>query len=329
VDKKRKSHIFLVREWGRDLGFNLEIGKCLEEYYGNENVEMIVIPNNVNIVNFFIQLISEKRPLRIYMDTRIFIVDASLNSLTGHLIDVSIVNRILNSAGIIPVCICTDPLQPGFILVAELLTRNTGILITMGADSTLHKFSDEIGVGATFNPISYSTGLLLKESTTKKSKNVYLGGNMYEPRVSYFNKVVLELKMSDVSVDILPKKANRYIDYLTEMSKFKIILNTNFISSLEKKHMVGRNVESFHVGSLLLTQNTPLLQRYFTEGVHYIDVGLPSDAAEKIIYYLMNPAEASRIALAGQEKALQYSRDQIFLNLVNLKISQSLLLGIK
>lgn len=329
MDKKLKSHILLVREWGRDLGFNLEIGKCLEEHYGNENVEIIVIPNNANIVNFFSQLISEKKPLRIYMDTRIFIVDATLYSLTGHLIDVSIVNRILNSAGIIPVCICTDAQQPGFILVAELLIRNTGILINIGSESTQHKFSDEIGIGTTFNPISYGTGLLLKSSTTKKSKNVYLGGNMYEPRKSYFNKVALELSMSGVSVDILPKKANRYIDYLKEMSEFKIILNTNFIYGPETVQMVGRNIESLHVGSLLLTQNTPILQRFFTEEVHYIDVGLPSDAAVKIIYYLMNPAEASRIALAGQEKALQYARDQIFLNLVNLKINQSLLGGIK
>ena len=30
--------LFIIREWGQKLGFNIEIWKCLQEYYGLENI---------------------------------------------------------------------------------------------------------------------------------------------------------------------------------------------------------------------------------------------------------------------------------------------------
>lgn len=320
---RKYGHLFIVREWGKDLGFNLEIEKCLREYHGDENVEVIVIPNDANILEFFINLVSNKIPKRIYLDSRIFIVDATLPSLIRHLVEVSAINRLLKSSKVIPICILTDALKaPGYLLVAELLVHGIGVLLPGGADSPLRGFSPKSRTRPTFNPISFETGKSLKNSVIAKSKDLYLGGLMYEPRKTFIENVVNELKDSGIDLTLLPKKSNSYSDYLTELSKFKIVLNTNFVVNSEEKNMVARNIETMHVGSLLVTQDTTLLAELFTEGEHYIHMESASDAAAKIKYFLKNQDEAEDIAMAGQERALHYAKEHYFMNLVNMKIDE-------
>jgi len=320
---RKYGHLLIVREWGKDLGFNIEIEKCLREYHGNENVEVIIIPNGANILEFFVNLVSNKMPKRIYVDTRIFIVDAAMPSLIKHLIEVSAINKFLKSSKVIPVCILTDALKaPGYLLVAELLVHGIGVLLPGGADSPLRGFSRKSRTKPTFNPISIETGELLKNSLIAKSKDLYLGGLMYEPRKTFIESVVNELEGSGIDLTLLPKKSNSYSDYLTELSKFRIVLNTNFVVNSEEKNMVGRNIETLHVGSLLLTQNTTLLAELFTEGEHYINMESASDAAAKIKYFLKNQDEAEAIAMAGQDRALHYAKEQYFMSLVNKKIDE-------
>ena len=314
-------HLFIVREWGENLGANQEVLKCLIQFYGAAKVEIAVIPNGANIVDFFRNIVMLKNPSRIYVDTRIFIVDASMYSLTRHLTDVSIINRILKSAKVLPVCMLTDSLKaPGYLLVAELLIHGIGVLIPWGEDSPLHGFSPNSRVDDSYNPISFETASFLKNLAPKKSKDLFLGGLLYEPRKSFIESVVKELHDSEIEISVLPKKTDSYINYLSELSKFKIVLNTNFVVNSNKKHMVGRNIETLHVGSLLLTQNTPRLQRLFTEGVHYINMESPSDAAIKIKYYLKHQDKAQRIAIAGQEKAIEYSRESYFVRSIDRRI---------
>ena len=323
VAEKSNLHLLIVREWGEKLGTNQEILKCLIQFYGTKNVEIAVIPNEVNIVDFFRNIVLLKNPSRIYVDTRIFIVDASVLSLTKHLADVNIVNRILKSNDIIPVCILLDALQaPGYLLVAELLIHRIGVLIPWGEDSPIRGFSPNSRVEDSFNPISFETATLLKNLAPQKSKDLFLGGLLYEPRKSYIESVVDELHGSEIEIAVLPKKTDSYIDYLSELSKFRIILNTNFVVNSNKKHMVGRNIEALHVGSLLLTQNTPRLKRLFAEGEHYVSIESPSDAATKIRYYLNHQDEAKRISIAGQEQAISYAKESYFIKSIDSKVNE-------
>jgi hypothetical protein len=316
-------HLFVVREWGRDLGFNLEIEKCLREFHGHENVDVIVIPNNANIFEFFANLMSSKVPKRIYLDSRIFIVDAYMPSLTKHLVEVSAVRSLFKSSNVIPVCMLTDALSaPGFLLVGELLVHGIGVLLPLGADAEIKGLSPKFRTQPIFNPISVETGEFFEKSKIKKSRDLFLGGAMYEPRKTFIERVVNELRGTGIELNVVPKKSDSYIDYLNELSRFKLVLNTNFAAPSEEMHMVGRNIETLHVGSLLLTQNTILLEELFTEGEHYINIESPSDAAEKIKYFLKNRDEAHAIASAGQEKALHYAREQYFLGMVNRKIDE-------
>ena len=318
---RKYGYLLIVREWGKDLGFNLEIEKSLREHHGDESVEVIIIPNDANIFEFFVNLISDKMPKRIYLDTRIFIVDATVLSLMWHLTEVSAINRLLKSSKVLPVCILTDALKaPGYLLVAELLVHGIGVLLPVGADSPLRGCSRKSRTSPTINPISFETAEFLKNSVIVKSKDLYLGGLMYEPRKTFIENVVKELSGSGIAPTLLPKKSDSYLEYLTELSRYRIVLNTNFAVNSTKKHMVGRNMETLHVGSLLLTQDTKLLRELFTEGEHYINMESVSDAAEKIKYFLKNRDEAHAIAIAGQEKALHYAKEHYFMSLVNRKI---------
>ena len=320
---KSSGYVFVVRDWGRDLGFNLEIEKCLREFHGHENVELIAIPNNASIFEFFTNMMSSKMPKRIYLDTRIFIVDATMLSLAKHLAEVSAVHNLFKSTKVTPVCMLTDVLKaPGFLLVGELLVHGIGVLIPMGADSQIRGMSPKSRTKPIFNPISVETGEFLEKSNVKKSKDLYLGGLMYEPRKTFIERIVSDLSGTEIELSLVSKKSDGYTDYLTELSRYRIVLNTNFVVNSKEKHMVGRNIEVLHAGSLLLTQNTNLLEELFTEGEHYINIESPSDAAEKIKYFLKNQDEAQAIATAGKEKALNYAKEQFFMKLVNKKIDE-------
>ena len=138
----------------------------------------------------------------------------------------SIINRILKANNIIPVCILLDALEaPGYLLVAELLIHRIGVLIPWGEDSPIHGFSPNSRVHDSYNPISFETALLLKNLAPKKSKELFLGGLLYEPRKSFIESVVKELHDSEIEISVLPKKTDSYINYLSELSKFKIVVN--------------------------------------------------------------------------------------------------------
>ena len=87
--------LFIIRDWGQKLGFNIEMWKCLQEYYGLENIDLLVLPNDADVVDQIKKSILEVKPAKIFMDSRIFIVDSKIFSLTKHLSHVSELNRIL------------------------------------------------------------------------------------------------------------------------------------------------------------------------------------------------------------------------------------------
>jgi len=318
-----KKQLFVVREWGSELGFNLEIRKCLEEYHGPENVEFLIIPNKAKAHITILDAIQHFKPTNIYIDTRIFIVDAKVFNLARHLREVSTLNLELKKAGVRPICIVTDAQAPGYCLVAELLTHRVGYIVPIGSDFRFQSRNRNLNqLPGMFNPISLSTAESLNQRTEIKTKDVFLGGNLYEPRKSYMTEVVKKLSSWDIQVEISSKKSSSYNDYLLELSQHKIVLNTNFIANSTKVHMVGRNIEALHSGALLITQDTPLLLKYFQRDQHYLHASSPTEAANLINYFLQNPLELSAIAKRGNEAALQFARDRYFVSTINKFIGQ-------
>lgn len=316
-------HLFIVREWGSALGLNVELYKCLQEYYGKDKVIQVVVPNESNILVYILGMLRDYSPKTIWVDTRIFIVDAHIRNLHKHLKEVSQLNFILNKLNIVPICVMTDSLSaPGYQLVGELLIRNIGILIPLGANPRISGFSKNYQVLDVTNPISLETSDLLLAGSDQKSEDVYLGGLQYEPRRSFLLAVQSKLNDAGLTSKITQKTSNSYLDYLKEISRYKIVVNTNFIVNSNSKHMVARNIEALHAGSLLLTQRTPRLEKILSEGLHYIGIETPDDVVLKVIHYLKHEEEAREIAIRGQTLAHSYAKKNYFVRLVDLKVQE-------
>jgi hypothetical protein len=322
--------IFIVREWGKDLGFNGEIHQYLKEYFGSDSVERIIIPNHANIKEIF-RDISKLKPGAIYfVDTRIFIVNAYLSSLIRHLLEAVAINTLIKKARSSIVCIVTDSKRPGFVLLADLLTHKTGIVVPIGGTLRAPKIPGRLSIEPIFSPISTSTATTLLQSKFTKKFDLYIGGMLYEPRKSYFDRVVKLLASSQINICMNPKKNDGYLEYLNELSKSRIVLNTNFIGDIDnrllsnrmktKVHMVGRNIEVLHAGALLMTQSTQVLDRYFRDGIDYVSVSSPDDAARKIVYFLSNEDHRNQVARSGQMRACEYALEKAFLSQIVEKI---------
>jgi hypothetical protein len=317
VEEKNLKQLFVIREWGRNLGFNLEIRKCLEEYYGIENVDVLIIPNHARADIAIMDAIHQTKPINVFFDSRIFIVDAKIFALTKHLNHISTLNINLKKAKVIPICIVTDAQAPGYCFVADLLTDKIGYIVPIGSEFRFKSRKRNHKLHGLFNPISESTAVFLKSNTQAKNKNIYFGGSLYEPRKSFFTEVKEKLDRFGIQAEISSKKPDSYRDYLKDLAEHKIVLNTNFIANSREVHMVGRNIETLNAGALLITQETPILEKYFQKGKHYIHASTPFAAAEIINYFLNHPDELSLIAKNGQVAALQYATDRLFVSSID------------
>ena len=299
--------LLLTRNWGREAGFNIELAKCITEYCGISSLTNLELENTESITSALIRATKDTNFDFLIIDARCCVIDARFPQLHTHLQDARQINLICRQKNIVPICILTDPLFPGFSLLADLLTYRSGLVVPITAEVPFSKFifrQSSIPVGT---PISIETFTEL-ESTRHDSKHdfdLYLGGSTYEPRKSYFDKVNKILSKTEIRIQQTPKKADNYKDYLMDLRKSKMVLSTNFLQLPESKktHLLGKSIETLHVGSLLLTQSTPELTHNFTENIDFIPVESPKDAAEKILHFNFYEEERLRISESGFSKA--------------------------
>lgn len=325
MTSKQTDHLFFVREWGSDLGFNFEVEHVLNDSYGTNKVLRVVIKNSESAYESLRVNILKYSPKRIYFDTRIFIVDAKLAPLMGHLLDCARINQLFVSNKVIPICFVTDPNQPGYCLVADLITSNIGLMIPIAGDFSIKPHRGRKQLKSIFNPISINTCKRFMEKENSYKYDLYLGGSSYEPRKSYFEAVLKGIEHLGLRIYLASKELNSYDEYLNNIANSKIVINTNYIvNSVAKKHMVGRNIETFACGSMLITQNTSTLQSYFSEGRDYVAAETPIDAIREIERYHFDEAARSKIALSGQVKTLQYAEEQYFVGKIESEIGSGI-----
>jgi len=313
MTSKDTDHLLVIREWGSDLGFNSEIENSLSEFYGGDKVRRVVIRNSENVYESLRASILQYSPKRIYFDTRVFIPDARIVPLIGHLLDCARVNQLFNSHGVIPICFVTDPNQPGYCLVADLITSNRGLMIPIAGNFSIRSHKGRKQLESIFNPMSIKTCKRFLDEANSYQYDLYIGGSSYEPRKSYFEAVIKGVEHLGLRIYLASKELNTYEEYLNTISQSRIVINTNYIvNSLTKKHMVGRNIETFTCGSMLITQNTSTIQNYFREGKDYVSAEFPSDAIREIERYHFDDSARSRIALSGQLRAFQYAEEHYF-----------------
>jgi len=111
----------------------------------------------------------------------------------------------------------------------------------------------------------------------------------------------------DVLTTVLPRyKTNEYNKFYSPRAmadvygQSKIVFNASINGDLNMRFF-----EALASGALLVTDRIKNgLEELFMEGKHYVGYTTIEEAIEKIDYYLANPEEQMKIALAGQKLAL-------------------------
>lgn len=330
----QSSKVLLVtRQWGSNAGFNTELKQCLIEYCGTDRVKHLELSNSENLIDAILNITKEYKIDFLIIDSRSCIIDARVPALFSNLKDARILNLVCKDRHIVPICIVTDPLMPGFALVGDLVTLRNGILVPITASIPFSRFLSRKSTRAVGTPISASTFFEVERTNVGLPKlyDLFLGGSIYEPRKSYFAAVVEKLSGSGIRIQLHPKVSNTYFEYLQGLSNAKMVLSTNFLQlpGSKKLHLLGKTLETLHVGSLLLTQSTPDLTRNFVEHEDFVPISSAADASEKILFYYQNEKERSRIAGNGYRKARKMASDRYFFTEINRGLRDSNLPVIK
>ncbi|MDR1052000.1 MAG: glycosyltransferase [Deltaproteobacteria bacterium] len=96
------------------------------------------------------------------------------------------------------------------------------------------------------------------------------------------------------------------LDYYRELSGHYrgSAVNLNITSAQMKTGLNQRVFDVPACGGFLLTDRRPQIDDMFEEGLEVVTYGTPGEAAEKAAWYLKNPGERQKIALAAQKRVL-------------------------
>jgi len=124
-------------------------------------------------------------------------------------------------------------------------------------------------------------------------------------------EVIEKLKKRGINVTVFGRGwkntniAPSQSEFIRIYNQSKICLNMQYASVGSSMQLKGKDFLAPGCGSLLLTNDTEQIKKYFTPGEEIITYKDANDAAEKIKYYLKNEDERERIAQKGYERVMR------------------------
>jgi spore maturation protein CgeB len=103
------------------------------------------------------------------------------------------------------------------------------------------------------------------------------------------------------NTNIVPSQS----EFIRIYNQSKICLNMQYASVGSSMQLKGKDFLAPGCGSLLLTNDTEQIKRYFIPDEEIITYRDANDAAEKIKYYLKNDDEREQIAKSGYERVMR------------------------
>jgi 2-polyprenyl-3-methyl-5-hydroxy-6-metoxy-1,4-benzoquinol methylase len=141
---------------------------------------------------------------------------------------------------------------------------------------------------ARYIPYGYDPEIHFPEPGTEKKYDVACIGFQFPQRVEIANR------LREAGLCVRFENGPILDEYRRILSESWICFN---ISAKDDLNM--RSFESLACGTLLVSNVTTDMERFFREGVDYVSYRTPDEAIEKILYYLSNKEELAAIAESG------------------------------
>lgn len=229
---------------------------------------------------------------------------------------------------IVPICILTDTPIRTWRMKCAIVSSFRGVVLTLMSPRDIHVIFPHKRIFGPM-PLAISKKHLNYLIQLKKEKGEEIippkcvfTGALYEPRTSVLNAIDEELKQRGDSITfasrIPGKERPSEESYWLNIINSALTLTTANQVSLPKDdlthlpHFIYRYLEVTAAGTVLVAQEVPGLERFFTADVHYIKYDSPAEAAEKISYYLNHKKAREEIAINGQIKASEIINAQVY-----------------
>ncbi len=229
---------------------------------------------------------------------------------------------------VVPICVLTDTPIRTWRMKCAIVSALRGVVLTLMSPRDIHVIFPHKRIFGPM-PLAISKKHLNYLSTLKKEKGekvvppkCVFTGALYEPRTSVLSAIDKELKQKGNSITfasrIPGKERPSEESYWLNIINSALTLTTANQVSLPKDdfthlpHFIYRYLEVTAAGTALVAQEVPGLERFFTADLHYIKYESPSEAAEKISFYLNNEMEREKIAKCGQMKAAEIINTQVY-----------------
>jgi len=181
---------------------------------------------------------------------------------------------------------------------------------------------------------------MLDELIERRQKNEHatalFAGSLYKPRTTKLEQIRSGLASRGFVFDIKgrPMGSARVTDveYWSRLCYSDIIVTTADQAIQDTNdwnhihHLVYRYLEVLASGAMLVAQDVPGVNRYFTPGVHFVSYDTPENAVKVIAHYLHNDVERLRIAKQGKDRANELIASRVFWVIIDSVLSGDSLL---
>ena len=220
--------------------------------------------------------------------------------------------------GVVPIVLLTDLPIRAWRSQAAVVSARKGIVVCFTAPKRAGSiFPHRRLLGPSLMPFSVHRLQMLNGLIAQRESNMppiaRFIGSLYEPRVTTLEAIRAGLATVGIRFDVRGRALGSA--RVSDADYWKILCNADIVlttadQAIESErdfnhipNLVYRYLEVLASGSLLVAQEVPSVQRYFTPGVHFISFDTTESAVSAISHFLGDMSERSRIAKQGKERA--------------------------
>jgi len=308
------------------------------EYLFSNNVHRLIVKGDKNYLKQIADILKSEPITHYLYDPRTDNSDVLLWRPLWQSLRVAI---LLQKYGVVPIVLLTDLAVRSWRTQAALVSARRGVVVCFMSSRRISSiFPHRRLIGPSLMPISVQTMQMLNRliAGRKKSKpaTALFAGSLYEPRTKILEQIRSGLASSGFVFEIKGRQMGsaRVSDeeYWSSLCFSDIIVTTADQAIQDTNdwnhihHLVYRYLEVLASGAMLVAQDVPGVNRYFTPGVHFVSYDTPENAVKVIAHYLHYDVERLRIAKQGKDRANDLIASRVFWVIIDSVLSGDSLL---